>query len=961
MGQEDATIDELNQQVIDLAIAGSFAEAISIAEECIARSAQLDDDRRLVVSLNNLGGAFAASGRFVDSIGAHHQALEVARERLGNRDPEVAWSLSYLANVYRELGNGPEAARILREVLELRKEIHGEVSSEYANALNNWADLQAGLGRWSEAVEAFSLLEQLDEYIDLGVQDHISHLTNAALLYDRLGQDTTAATCWEEALAEAKKAYGATHPQYATQLFMYASSSAVRATPENRLDLVRQAIDIQTHTLGKAHPRTLDSLNYLSALLVARGEFSAALDVLSQVLSAQIQTRGSEHPFVATHMNNVAMVHIAMGNHAAAEPLLRRALEILRKALGQEHPELVKSLNALAGLYVATGRENEGLVLIQQAAATEDKMIGQVFSIGSESQRMAYLRLIQVNVDMFLSLVVCYLPNRTEAVRAAQDLVLRRKALGAEALAVQRDALLGGRYPALEQSLRDLTTLRMQIAQKTLAGPSAEGIAVHRKRLAEWNDKKERLEAELARQIPEMNVERKLRTADRQAVALALPAGVALVEFVRFEVFDFKTVPARGESAWRPARYVAFIMRAGEPDDTVMIDLGEAEAIDQMIAAFRAAITGEADRRRSRDVHGQLTIPPKTTSGVNLRKIVFDPLIVHFAGCKRLLIAPDGDLNRLPFEVLPRSDGSRLIDDYHISYLGAGRDILRFRVAKSGRSGDPLVVADPDLDLVKKEDLHASPLPQPARTATAAGRQSWDLDPRTLHFEPLPATRVEGERIAEMLGVRPRLGAAALEASLKACNSPRILHLATHGFFLEDQGRDPKRERRQRLSAIGGEPSRILEAGLENPLLRSGLVLAGFNTWCRGGSLPPEAEDGLLTAEDVSGLNLLDTDLVVLSACETGLGEVRTGEGVFGLRRAFMLAGTKGLVMSLWKVPDEETRKLMEDFYQRIQKPGQSRAEALRAAQLTIKEKEEYRDPLYWGAFIYEGDPGVSL
>ena len=107
-------------------------------------------------------------------------------------------------------------------------------------------------------------------------------------------------------------------------------------------------------------------------------------------------------------------------------------------------------------------------------------------------------------------------------------------------------------------------------------------------------------------------------------------------------------------------------------------------------------------------------------------------------------------------------------------------------------------------------------------------------------------------------------------------------------------------------------------------------------------------------------MNLLDTELVVLSACETGLGEVRTGEGVYGLRRAFALAGTKGLVMSLWKVPDEETRKLMVDFYQRILKEqsGQSRAEALRAAQLAMKEKEEYRDPLFWGAFIYESDPG---
>jgi CHAT domain-containing protein len=142
---------------------------------------------------------------------------------------------------------------------------------------------------------------------------------------------------------------------------------------------------------------------------------------------------------------------------------------------------------------------------------------------------------------------------------------------------------------------------------------------------------------------------------------------------------------------------------------------------------------------------------------------------------------------------------------------------------------------------------------------------------------------------------------------------------------------------------------------MENPLLRSGLLLAGFNTWFTGGALPAEAEDGILTAEDVSGLDLLATELVVLSACETGLGEVRTGEGVFGLRRAFVLAGAKTLVMSLWKVPDAQTRELMEDFYRRILQ-GQGRVAALRAAQLAMKAK--YPDPFYWGAFICQGDPG---
>lgn len=161
------------------------------------------------------------------------------------------------------------------------------------------------------------------------------------------------------------------------------------------------------------------------------------------------------------------------------------------------------------------------------------------------------------------------------------------------------------------------------------------------------------------------------------------------------------------------------------------------------------------------------------------------------------------------------------------------------------------------------------------------------------------------------------------------------------------------------MGAVGWQDSftagNLPVSNIENPLLRSGLVLAGYNTWLNGGIPPEEAEDGILTAEDVSGLNLLATDLVVLSACETGLGEIRTGEGVFGLRRAFVLAGTKTLVMSLWSVPDVETQPLMEEFYRRLL-AGQSRAGALREAQLMIREK--HPDPYYWGAFICQGDPG---
>jgi CHAT domain-containing protein len=243
-------------------------------------------------------------------------------------------------------------------------------------------------------------------------------------------------------------------------------------------------------------------------------------------------------------------------------------------------------------------------------------------------------------------------------------------------------------------------------------------------------------------------------------------------------------------------------------------------------------------------------------------------------------------------------------------------------------------------------------LPAPSIAARATGRHSRDLTPDAFHFDRLPATNAEGEEIGRLLGVAPQLNAEVLEGRLKAIgHPPRVLHLATHGFFLPDQ---PADDARDRPDSIGDDLGRFRGRLPESPMLRSGLALAGANTWLKGGTPPADAEDGLLTAEDVSGLDLTATELVVLSACETGLGDIQVGEGVFGLRRAFVLAGAKTLVMSLWKVPDEQTRELMVDFYRRLL-AGEGRAEALRQAQLAMKAK--YPDPFYWGAFICQGDP----
>ncbi len=687
------------------------------------------------------------------------------------------------------------------------------------------------------------------------------------------------------------------------------------------------------------------ALNNLASLYESMGNYAEAKSLNRQALEIERTVLGEKHPGFASTLNNSAWLHKVMGNYAEAEPLYQQALAIRSQALAKNHPHVAASWRNLAELYIATDRENEAMALMKEAQTIDESMIGQVFSISSESQRMAYLATLQDNLDVFLSLVKKHFFGSSKAIQTGFEVVQRRKAIGSEALAAQRDAVLGGRYPSLEPKLREWTTLRMQIAQKTLAGAEMEDFEAHQQLLAEWDEQKDEMEAELARQIPEMNLELRLRAADQQAVAGALEEHSALIEFTGVDAFDFKAVPARGEPEWKPARYLAFVLSAGE--EAQMIDLGEAEAIDQLIAQFRTFITRDAESHQAR--HGRPFKSSEDTStfdGTALRAALFNPLLPALGDCTRLFLAPDGDLNRLPFEVLPTDDGRRLIDHYQISYLGVGRDVLRFGAESTLKPTAPFVVADPDFDL----GTHALV----AEENKLLRRQSRDLDRSKWHFGRLSGTRIEGEQVAAMLGVKANLSQYALETTLKACQSPRILHIATHGFFLPDQERDLNQKPPRMEWGDNAWRGRLSGAGLENPLLRSGLALAGANTWLKGETLPAEAEDGILTAEDVSGLDLLATELVVLSACETGLGEVQVGEGVFGLRRAFMLAGAKTLVMSLWKVPDQQTQELMSDFYRRIL-ADEPRAEALRQAQLAMKQK--YSDPYYWGAFICQGDP----
>lgn len=303
------------------------------------------------------------------------------------------------------------------------------------------------------------------------------------------------------------------------------------------------------------------------------------------------------------------------------------------------------------------------------------------------------------------------------------------------------------------------------------------------------------------------------------------------------------------------------------------------------------------------------------------------------------MLSPDGSLNLIPFAALVDEKNRYLVETYSFTYLTSGRDLLRLRAGIQNRQ-PATIIADPDFG-----SRNAQGQDSPTQTISGA-------DFSKIFFSPLPGSEQEARALKEILsGATVLTKARATETAVKQVDSPAILHIATHGFFLEDTAPPAATKDTRLLLLQSSNPLRgDASAGrVENPLLRSGLGLAGANLK-RGGD-----DDGILTALEAAGLDLWGTKLVVLSACDTGVGEVRNGEGVYGLRRALVLAGSESQVISLWPVSDTGTRDLMIEYYKALQ-AGQGRSEALRQVQLKMLARKNRSHPYYWASFIQSGE-----
>jgi CHAT domain-containing protein/tetratricopeptide (TPR) repeat protein len=550
---------------------------------------------------------------------------------------------------------------------------------------------------------------------------------------------------------------------------------------------------------------------------------------------------------------------------------------------------------------------------------------------------MAGMNSTRLELDIFMSMAWDR-PDVSSFAENAFDFLLQNKGLATEVFATRRARLRSHPSDKIRELLAELDALREQLSRMLLKPhePEAERDLVGEiyerevsigalQRVAEHQEVEATVLAGADVQgIPRVQSQRSryaqwIKSANN--LRDVLPTDTTLIEFVRFQKINPK--------AWLKEKvtpfYLAFVLSGGETPPRV-VRIGTAESVDELVKDLRVSLESDAaEFERGNEVTFEGSRTEKLAA--RLRAQVLDPVLATAGAANRLLLAPDGSLSMVPFGALPTADGY-VLDAYEISYLTSGQDLLRPPAPPDARQEPPVVMADPDYDAGLDGEVVA-----------AEG------------FTRLAGTRQEGEEVAALLGVSAALGAEATELRLKTVRSPAVLHIATHGWFLprSDDGSRPAWAEHPRLARLAED------SAIHTLVVRSGLVLAGFNTAWAGADLPESMGDGVFTISDASALELAGTELVALSACDTALGGLISLEGVHGLRRAFLMAGARSSLTTLWKVSDHPTRQLMVDFYRRL-RAGIPRATALRDAQLAMRVQTPH--PHFWGAFVLHGDHG---
>lgn len=876
---------------------GDLPQAITLLSEAVALADRSGSVENQVSGRQSLALSLVRANDLDQAYATAKQAVTLALGAFGPDAPLTATAELTHARVLSEDGRHTEAEPVIRRaVAALERRLRPD-DPALVSAFNDLAHCLLHQGEPHRAVPWFRRALAV-----AGGRVQVAVAQNLAMALADLGDFASARALAADAAARVLADRGPDHARYGAALAVQGQIALADLDPVAAADHLVAACRILDTAPGADARTLITARGNLAELYLTIGATETALSFAVAAESAARARYGPDNPQLAPSLSHLARCRAATGAPDEAQRLYREALDLV--------PRSRAHLVGLAELLIATGAHDEAFTTLERLVALEDADLPGVLSDATGTLRTAHFTRLHRTVTNYLNLVLLG-GNDPRLVRRAWELSVRRRGLDAEYLELRATA------PKSADARRELARVAADISRAVLVGHGDD-----LPRLRARHDELERL---LAARVPGAALAARIGSVDADAVLAALPPDTTLVDVVRAESVDYANSTLGAPPAdprvdldrtWRrhPTRYLAFVVSGGR--DVRMVDLGPTGPVDDLVKAVRRGIY-----RRSPD-----------TAAADALRAALAPVLDHVT-TERLLVTAEGPLAQVPWQVLPARPDRLLLDDHTVSYLSTPREVLRWR--PDGPTTAPLVVGDPDFDL-----------------GAPPGR-----------LDRLAATRTECAEIGDLLAVEPLLDRAATKAAVLAVRSPTVLHLATHGLFLPPAG-PPERDdvyETINLLEVPGEGTFVVDARRHRsrrpdvePLLSSAVALAGFNAWMTGRPTPPEVDTGALTAQEVCAMDLRGTRLVVLSACETGLGDHSPGEGVLGLRWALRVAGARTVVTALWKVPDESTRELMVLFYRRLL-AGDPAPEALRTAQRTMRDSG--LDIAVWGAFVLHGRP----
>jgi CHAT domain-containing protein/tetratricopeptide (TPR) repeat protein len=896
-------------------------------------------------SIFRMAGVLASRGEYAEAEKLRLQAVTLREKTQGPRHPETAAMYMSLANLYREVGKYSQAAQACRHALVIRTEAILQIPSDLAGCYRFLGLLSCDQGNYAQAEEYLQKALRIRQE-SLGPNHGVtagtySDLAGLYLAWDRIEE---AAEMSRQALTAEESFLGKEHPDIAGTLEQLAAVYIIQDRSADALALIKRALNITEKALGRDNVNYAQLLSERAAIYrmehlydEAERDYQRAVEVFERI------PKGNEVALLAS-ASGLARLEADRGKSSAAQGMFSLVDSIAAQNHTWMHPGLSAALEDYARFCLRTGNAAKALELSRRSYEIRIMNFSDGVSVLSERDALRYSRYLREARDLYVSSILATGVRADDLQKAIAAILSTKGEIADEMFRRNRreSDLTGGTDAALVDSLQ---FLRARLSHLYSQGAARYSQADYGSLISSTLAARNRVESELARLSNGQLGQSRPQSIEVGRVVSALPRGSTLVEYLQIN-------QCVGAGTLGGPVYVAAVLTSG--GSTSLKVLGSAKEIDAAVSRYREHLDRMAELQRlpsAEDVQDFRQIAN------NIYSRVIAPVKAFLPDSGIVIVSPDGALNTVSFPSLCDSQNRYLIESYRLHSVSAGRDVLRFEDHAYALQG-LVALGDPDFDAAPA-DRSAIAVAEFADLGQetgpwSRGLRSVCLDPNEIHAGRLAGAKVEIEQVTRIwleqtgLPARALVGAQASEEMLKTtASSAGVLHLATHGYYLSEKCR----MRRLHGDSVGVDPSE------SNPLLLSGLLLAGANRLGKDTVDDRSGEDGVLTAEEVASLDLTKTRWVVLSACESGLGAIRNGEGVYGLQRAFQMAGARTVINSLWPVADWVTAQMMASLYEHMneQLPDLMRGLALRQL-ADLRRRGQPDHPYLWAPFVAIGD-----